>query len=107
MDGPPSRNIENKITFLSDGRIIFLGLTPDAVELVRAGGDPLVQGLHVARGDAQVVEAIQGLVRCHPEGDTFHCKYPDIVINVSHLRSWTLFANTSLSHSEDLALLRS
>ena len=32
-------------------------------------------------------------------------KYPDIVINVSHLRSWTLFANTSLSHSEDLALL--
>ena len=34
-------------------------------------------------------------------------KHPDIVINGSHLRSWTLFANTSLSHSEDLALLES
>ena len=58
MDGPPSRNIEN--TFLSI-------LTPDAVQLVRAGGDPLVQGLHVAGGEAQVVKASQGLVRGHPE----------------------------------------
>ena len=55
VQGPPSRNIENKITFLSE-------LTPDAVQLVRAGGDPLVQGLHVAGGEAQVVEAGQGLV---------------------------------------------
>ena len=55
---------------------IFLSLTSDGVQLVGGGGDPLVQGLHVAVGVAQVevgqgVGTQPGRVECDLSDDSW------------------------------------
>ena len=57
-------------------------MTSDAVQLVRAGRDPLVQGLHVGVGQAEV-EVCQGVGLVLDPGSTnINCKTELLLLSI-------------------------